>query len=220
MNKCDFKFVAWLNDLPHCAQLCGLSWEWVLVQISSLVKWLVTLCTIVQFLSSVSYHMGSKLTSTRKWFAALHTPLCLFSRMSELVVLQTSGLIKCLIALITFIKVRSTAVGCHMVHKGCAVCLWTQVTRICLCHRKGLNQAQRVVNMYWRYTMVGWFLLRFFIFFCLGHTCKLFHFVHWFQNSFCFCSKTFPSHGGNFFWLQWELQWENRKKKVFGHKIC
>ena len=127
--------------------------EQVLVQISSLVKWLVTLCTIVQFLSSVSYHMGSKLTSTRKWFAALHTPLCLFSRISELVVLQTSGLIKCLIALITFIKVRSTAVGCHMVHKGCAVCLWTQVTRICLCHRKGLNQAQRVVNMYWRYNV-------------------------------------------------------------------
>ena len=98
-------------------------------------------------------YMGSKLTSTRKWFAALHTPLCLFSRMSELVVHQTSGLIKCLIALITFIKVRSTAVGCHVVHKGCAVCLWTQVTRICLCHRKGLNQAQRVVNMYWRYNM-------------------------------------------------------------------
>ena len=34
-------------------------------------------------------------------------------------------------------------------------------------------------------------ILNFFSFW-LGHTFKLFRFVHWFQNSFCFCCRTLP----------------------------
>ena len=50
--------------------------------------------------------------------------------MGELVIIQTSSLVKCFLALVTFEKVLSTAVGRHVVHKGSAVCLWTQVTSI------------------------------------------------------------------------------------------
>ena len=38
------------------------------------------------------------------------------------------------------------------------------------------------------------------------HVPMLIPLLHWFQYSFCFRSRTFPSHAGNFFWLQWELQ--------------
>ena len=31
------------------------------------------------------------------------------------------------------------------------------------------------------------------------HIPKFCYLVHWFQNYFCFCSRTFPSHGGSFF---------------------
>ena len=31
------------------------------------------------------------------------------------------------------------------------------------------------------------------------HAPKLIYFAHRFQNYFCFCSRTFPSHGGSFF---------------------
>ena len=55
--------------------------------------------------------------------------------------------------------------------------------------------------------------------FPIGHAAKLFPLLHWFQNCFCFCSTTFPSHVGNFFGLQWEYQWENGKKSFFGNKI-
>ena len=41
-------------------------------------------------------------------------------------------------------------------------------------------------------------LIQIFFFVCHGHTYKLFHFVHWFQNCFRFRSRTFPSHGGKF----------------------
>ena len=41
------------------------------------------------------------------------------------------------------------------------------------------------------------------------HTPKMSQFVHRYQNCFCFCSRTFPSHVGTFFGLQWEFQWEN-----------
>ena len=41
-------------------------------------------------------------------------------------------------------------------------------------------------------------LIEIFFFVCHGHTCKLFHFVYWFQNCFRFRSRTFPSHGGKF----------------------
>ena len=41
---------------------------------------------------------------------------------------------------------------------------------------------------------VGGFLFWIFLFLtCLGHTYKLFHFVHWFQNCFCLCCRTLPS---------------------------
>ena len=33
------------------------------------------------------------------------------------------------------------------------------------------------------------------------HAAKLFPFAHWFQNCFCFCSRTFPSHVNNFFYF-------------------
>ena len=41
------------------------------------------------------------------------------------------------------------------------------------------------------------------------HAAKMLHFAHRFKDYFCFCSRTFPSHEGNFFRLQWEFQWEN-----------
>ena len=42
------------------------------------------------------------------------------------------------------------------------------------------------------------------------HVPKLFPLLHWFQNSFCFYSRMFPSHASNFFRLQ---------KTFFGYKI-
>ena len=45
------------------------------------------------------------------------------------------------------------------------------------------------------------------------HAPKLIYFTHRFQNYFCFCSRTFPSHVGTIFRLQWEFQWENDQKK-------
>ena len=45
------------------------------------------------------------------------------------------------------------------------------------------------------------------------HAPKFCHLVHWFQNCFCFCSATFPSHVGTFFRLQWEFQWGNDQNK-------
>ena len=56
-------------------------------------------------------------------------------------------------------------------------------------------------------------LIQIFFFVCHGHTYKLFHFVHWFQNSFCCCSRTFPSHAGNFFGTMVDLEGENGPKK-------
>ena len=56
--------------------------------------------------------------------------------------------------------------------------------------------------------------------FPIVHVPKLFPLLHRFQNYFCFCSRTFPSHGGSFFRLQWEFQWENGQKSFFGNKIC
>ena len=53
----------------------------------------------------------------------------------------------------------------------------------------------------------------------LLHGFKMFHFVPWFQNSFCFCSTTTPSAVRKFFGLQWEFQWENGQKSFFGNKI-
>ena len=41
------------------------------------------------------------------------------------------------------------------------------------------------------------------------HVPKLFSLLHWSQNIFCFLCSSTPSHGGRFFRLQWEFQWEN-----------
>ena len=86
------------------------------------------------------------MTSRNKRFVALHT-LENFSRMRELAIIQTSSLVKYFLASTNFEKVLSTAVGRHMVHKGSAVHLWTQVTRIC--HLKGTTQWKRVPHIYW-----------------------------------------------------------------------
>ena len=45
------------------------------------------------------------------------------------------------------------------------------------------------------------------------HVPKLIPLLHWFQNSFCFRSRTFPSHGGNFFGTMVDLEGENGPKK-------
>ena len=42
-------------------------------------------------------------------------------------------------------------------------------------------------------------LILVFEFFCHGHTYKLFHFVHWFQNCFLFRSQALRSSGGKSF---------------------
>ena len=45
------------------------------------------------------------------------------------------------------------------------------------------------------------------------HAPKFCHLPQGFQNCFCFCSTTFPSHVGTFFRLQWEFQWEIDQNK-------
>ena len=45
------------------------------------------------------------------------------------------------------------------------------------------------------------------------HVPKLIPLLHWFQNSFCFRSRTFPSHGGSFFGTLVDLEGENGPKK-------
>ena len=57
-------------------------------------------------------------------------------------------------------------------------------------------------------------LILVFEFFCLGHTYKLFHFVHWFQNCFRFRSRTLRSSGGKFFVTLVDLEGEKRQKKA------
>ena len=51
--------------------------------------------------------------------------------------------------------------------------------------------------------VIGGFLFSKISEFPIGHAAKLFPLLHWFQNCFCFCSTTFPSHVGIFFGLQW-----------------
>ena len=46
------------------------------------------------------------------------------------------------------------------------------------------------------------------------HVPKLIPLLHWFQNSFCFRSRTFPSHGGSFFGTMVDLEGENGPKKA------
>ena len=46
------------------------------------------------------------------------------------------------------------------------------------------------------------------------HVPKLIPLLHWFQNSFCFRSRTFPSHGGSFFGTLVDLEGENGPKKA------
>ena len=46
---------------------------------------------------------------------------------------------------------------------------------------------------------IGWFLFNKKLDFFIWHAAKMLHFAHWFQNCFCFCSRTFPSHVCNFF---------------------
>ena len=46
------------------------------------------------------------------------------------------------------------------------------------------------------------------------HVPKLISLLHWFQNSFCFRSRTFPSHGGSFFGTLVDLEGENGPKKA------
>ena len=53
----------------------------------------------------------------------------------------------------------------------------------------------------WTNTTLGGFLFCKSLKFQIWHAAKLFPFAHWFQNCFCFCSRTFPSHVCNFFLL-------------------
>ena len=53
---------------------------------------------------------------------------------------------------------------------------------------------------------IGWFLFWWISEFPILHAPKLLPLLHWFQNCFCFCSTTFPSHVGTFFGLQWRYQ--------------
>ena len=46
------------------------------------------------------------------------------------------------------------------------------------------------------------------------HAPKFCHLVHWFQNCFCFCSATFPSHVGTIFRLQWHFGCPNQNSKT------
>ena len=140
-----WSWAEWFAALFTIVQLILRLGELMPFQMSSFWEWLAALCTLVQFLSSVNHHVDSKTTSLTKWFVALCTLVCLPSRMGHLVIIQVFCLVKCFLALVTIEKVLSTAVG----HKGSAVGLWTQVTRIC--HHKGPTQVQRLVNMYCGY---------------------------------------------------------------------
>ena len=108
--SCILSLLATANDLLHCTHLCNFSSVWIV--------------------------MDFECTSPTKRFAALSTLVELFCRMGKLVNLQTCRMVKCFLALVTFAKFLSTAVGCNKVHKGSGVCLWTQVTRIGLCYPK------------------------------------------------------------------------------------
>ena len=50
------------------------------------------------------------------------------------------------------------------------------------------------------------------------HVPKLFPLLHRFQNYFCFCSKTFPSHGGSFFSTSMGISMGKRPKSKNGQK--
>ena len=52
---------------------------------------------------------------------------------------------------------------------------------------------------------LGWFLFSKISEFPIVHVPKLFPLLHRFQNYFCFCSRTFPSHGGSFFSTTMEI---------------
>ena len=49
--------------------------------------------------------------------------------------------------------------------------------------------------------------------FWFWHAAKLFSLLHWFQNCFCFRSRTFPSHVGTFFCSPVDLECENSPKR-------
>ena len=51
-------------------------------------------------------------------------------------------------------------------------------------------------------------LISLFLRYPILHAPTFCHLPQGFQNCFCFCSTTFPSHVGTFFRLQWESQWE------------
>ena len=61
---------------------------------------------------------------------------------------------------------------------------------------------------------LGWFLFQWISEHPILHVPKLIPLLHWFQNSFCFRSRTFPSHGGNFFGTMVDLEGENGPKKA------
>ena len=67
----------------------------------------------------------------------------------------------------------------------------------------------------WADCKVRVILIGVFEFICLGHTYKLFHFVHWFQNCFRFRSRTLRSGGGKFFSTLVDLEGEKREKTHF-----
>ena len=56
-------------------------------------------------------------------------------------------------------------------------------------------------------------LISLFLRYPILHAPMFCHLPQGFQNCFCFCSTTFPSHVGTFFRLQWEFQWENDQNK-------
>ena len=69
------------------------------------------------------------------------------------------------------------------------------------------------IDSTYRYHIRG-ILIQVFIFFHLGHTSKLFLFVHWFQNCFRFRSRTLRSGGGKFFSTLFDLEGEKREKNA------
>ena len=70
--------------------------------------------------------------------------------------------------------------------------------------RNFLSWPYWLLNLFWHSCLnitnsIGWFLFWWSLEFLFWHAAKLFSLLHWFQNCFCFRSRTFPSHVGIFF---------------------
>ena len=65
---------------------------------------------------------------------------------------------------------------------------------------------------------IGWFLFQWISEYPILHVPMLIPLLHWFQNSFCFRSRTFPSHGGNFFDYNGNYSGKTAKKRFLAIK--